>query len=94
MNQRNGVTGTSVIQEYSKNNIYIATENIPRSVAIGLDKMVSYLKIKNKWNGPTWMITKDCKNLIREMKRYHWETFRSSKMTEENNAKQVPKKER
>ena len=90
--QRQSITGTSVIQEYGRHEIFVATEGIPRSVDIGLDKMQSYLRIRNSTNSPTWFITKDCPNLRREMKLYHWDTYESSKSNEKNAPKQQPKK--
>lgn len=92
MKQRNGVTGTSIIQAYSERGIYLAVEGVPREVKIGLDRMLMYLKIRAATNAPTWVITQDCPNLIREMRRYHWKSHSSSKMSDKTNALQEPAK--
>ena len=70
MKQRNGVTGTNVVQEYGKHGIYLALEGVPRDVKIGLDKMMGYLRIRPSTQMPTWQVTASCAPLIREMMLY------------------------
>lgn len=84
MRQRNAVTGTSIIQEYSDHGIYIATEGIPRDTATGVNKMVQYLRL-NENNVPMWQITSNCDALINEALRLRWKTWANRKMQYENN---------
>lgn len=82
-NQHYGTTGTSYIQEYSARGIDIATEGIPHDVMIGIEKMQQYFRIQkqNMWgsNRPKWVITSNCVNLIRELKKLRWATYSSEK---------------
>lgn len=82
MHQRNGVTGTSIVQEYADRGIYIAEAN--NDVTSGINRMIEYLRIRP--NGtPSWRITNNCHSLISEMKKLRWATFSSRKMQYENN---------
>lgn len=95
--QRSQITGTSIIQEYGEQGVFISTDYIPRSVAPGINKMRTYLKMgksvidprTNKPTGPGrphWQIVEsECPNLVREMKRLHWRTYSSSKANDVNN---------
>lgn len=88
MKQRNGVTGTSIVEAYAEEGIYLAVETIPRSVAPGVDKMRKYLRMGSQ-GVPHWRIIKNrCPNLIKEMKRLHWQTYSSSKLNDSLNKKQ------
>jgi hypothetical protein len=67
-----------VLQAYAENGIYIAVEGVPRSVMIGIEKMQEYMRIRP--NGtPTWRVTRNCVNLIRELKKLRWATYSSDK---------------
>jgi phage terminase large subunit-like protein len=82
MEQRQGVTGISIFQEYADNGVYIMAGN--NDVPSGVNKMNQYLKPDH--NGkPQWTITESCVNLIREMKLLRWATYASRKMQYENN---------
>lgn len=82
MHQRNGVTGTSIVQEYASHGIYIAEAN--NDVGIGIEKMQQYLRIRE--NGtPSWRISRSCPALIGEMKKLRWATYESRKLTARNN---------
>lgn len=85
MKQRNAVTGTNIIQEYAKNGIFVAEAN--NEVASGINRMAQYLRL-NRNNQPTWTITENCTNLIREMQRLRWATWQSKKAKFENNVQE------
>lgn len=78
LKQTSGITGTSVIQAYAENDVYIAVDGVPRAVIIGVEKMQEYMRIRE--NGtPTWTITENCVNLIRELKKLRWASYSSDK---------------
>jgi hypothetical protein len=78
MKQTSGITGTSVLQTYAEHDVNIAVEGVPRSVMVGIEKMQEYLRIRP--NGtPTWTVTSNCHNLIRELKKLRWATYASDK---------------
>jgi hypothetical protein len=78
LKQTSGITGTSVLQAYAEQGIYIAVEGVPRAVMIGIEKMQEYMRIRP--NGtPTWRVTRNCVNLIRELKKLRWQTYSSDK---------------
>jgi phage terminase large subunit-like protein len=83
--QRSGITGTSIIEAYATEGIYLSTQTIPRDVKTGIDKMRMYMRPSAE-GPPHWqIIEEECPNLIREMKRLHWKTFRSGKSNSGNN---------
>lgn len=86
------VNGISYVSEYAKNGVFIGTENIPRDVGIGIEKMQQYVRLENGnyWgkNRPRWMISPNCPNLIREMKKLRWASFDSSKKAFDTNKKE------
>lgn len=86
MKQRQGVTGTSIIQEYAQRGVYIAEGN--NDVASGIDRMNQYLRPRED-NKPTWQITESCDALITEMQRLRWKRWASKKMEFENNRQEV-----
>lgn len=90
MHQRNGVTGTSIVQEYADRGIYVAEGN--NDVLSGVNRMIQYLRIDSEIGNPRWQITSDCKALISEMKKLRWQTFSSKKMQYENNKQEKIKK--
>lgn len=77
--QRNGVTGTSIFQEYADNGIVIVPGN--NDVIPGINRMNTYLSKKR----PRWFITRNCHNLIWEMQRLRWKTWQTTKALDENN---------
>jgi phage terminase large subunit-like protein len=78
LKQTSGITGTSVLQAYAEQGVYIAVEGVPRAVMIGIEKMQEYMRIQP--NGtPTWTVTENCVNLIRELKKLRWATYSSDK---------------
>lgn len=82
--QRQGVTGTSIFQEYAELGINIVPGN--NDVPSGINRMNQYLMPAA--NGrPRWLITRNCPNLIREMQRLRWKTYATKKMQGQNNRK-------
>lgn len=92
-NQTQGNTGTSTIMEYALNGVYINTEGIPHAVMIGIEKMQQYFQLRPEtgWGShrPKWVITSNCTNFIRELKRLRWATYESSKMAYDRNRQEV-----
>lgn len=90
--QTYGTTGTSYLTEYAKRGIYIGVEGIPRDVAIGIEIMQQYVRLekRNGWgdNRPRWMISPNCVNFIREMKKLRWASFDSAKKADETNVRE------
>ena len=87
--QRNGVTGTSILQEYGNYGLdFVVGDN---AVNIGIEKMKGYLTVKA--NGkPNWFVTEDCPNFIKEIQRYRYATHSSSKVKARSNVLEVPVK--
>lgn len=91
MKQRSAITGTSILQAYGDYGIYIGTSR--SDVDSGLDRMVEYIKPNPKFNNePTWIVTDNCINTIKEAQKYHWETYSSRKVQFEKNKQEVPHK--
>jgi phage terminase large subunit-like protein len=92
MKQVTGQTGTSYLIEYGRHGIGIGVEGIPHDVQIGVEKMQQYVQVQpwTPWgeNTPTWMISPNCPNLIRELKKLRWATYDSTKMTYDRNKKE------
>lgn len=82
-NQKYGTTGTSYIIEYAKYGINISTYGIPHEVMIGIEKMQQYFRLQkeNRWgeNRPKWVITSNCVNFIRELRKLRWATYSSER---------------
>lgn len=81
--QRQGVTGTSIQTEYAINGINLSLGN--NDVKTGIIKVQQYLGINPNTNKPYLLITENCVNLIKEMKRYRWKTYTSKKIIDANN---------
>lgn len=92
-NQKQMNTGTSVISEYALKGIYISTEGIPKNPDIGIDKMQAYFALQplSGWGRdmPTWMISPNCVNFIRELKRLRFEDYESDKKSYDTNKKET-----
>lgn len=100
-NQRQMNTGTSAIAEYAARGIYIGTE-IPRDVMTGVEKLQQYFRVTE--DGPwskilgrpcaRWMISPNCTNLDRELKRLRWASYESAKKAyDTNRQEQIHKKD-
>jgi len=81
--QRQGVTGTSIQTEYAINGISLSLGN--NDVKTGIIKVQQYLGINPATGKPYLMITENCQNLIKEMKRYRWKTYTNKKTQDTNN---------
>lgn len=82
--QRSAVTGNSIQTQYRLQNIFIALGK--NDVAGGINKMNAYLK------SGMWVITEDCPNLIKEIRRYRWKTWESKRVAVRNNVRDEPHK--
>ena len=95
-NQKSAITGTSVISEYARRGLYISTETIPKDPQIGIEKMQQYFAIQELtgWgpNTPTWMISPECPNLAKELKKLQFESYESDKKSYESNKKETVRK--
>lgn len=80
--QRQGVTGTSIQTEYAIRGIGFALGN--NDVQTGVVKVSQYLDLREDGT-PSWYITRNCANLIREMSRLRWKTWASKKQASNNN---------
>lgn len=84
MAQRQQSTGLSVAVEYRQNGVPVAFGS--RDVSAGINKMNDYLRQAK------WYITKDCPNLLREIRQYRWKTYTSPKQEDLNNKREEPHK--
>lgn len=102
MNQTSAHTGTSVIQEYQTNGVFISTEGIPRDQTIGMAKLQDYFALRGRVldahgrvldkGKPTWLITANCTNTIRELRNLTFEKFDSAKVRYKNNKRETVQK--
>lgn len=86
LEQRNGVTGTSIITEYAIRGVGFIVGN--NDVMTGVAKVNQYLAIGPEGR-PSWHITRNCVNLIREISRLRWKTWASKKQANQNNPHDV-----
>lgn len=91
------VNGISYVSEYANNGIFIGTD-ITRDVMVGIEKMQQYIRLEkeNGWgkNKPRWMISPNCVNLIRELKKLKWASYESAKKAfDTNKHEEVHKKD-
>jgi phage terminase large subunit-like protein len=93
LKQRSGITGTNIIQEYGRHGINIGVEGIPRDVLPGIEKMQAYFRIRedSPWGPgrPTWVISANCVNFLRELKKLRWATYDSEERAYELNRQEV-----
>jgi len=91
MKQREGTSGMNPIQAYAMEGLGLYVDNIPHDVGIGIDKMRSYFQIRP--NGtPTWTISENCTNLIRELRKLQWDTYESTRLAYGKNSKEAVRK--
>lgn len=89
--QRQATTGMSVQMEYARHGVFWALGN--NDVLIGVNQVNEYLKTDEE-NKPYWVITRNCTNLTREMKRLRWKTWSGKKAAAQNNPyEQIHKKD-
>lgn len=84
MAQRNGITGTSALQEYRRHGIPLM--QAPKDVPGRINKMNEYLKYD------MWHITDNCINTIKEARGYAFKIYTSPKIADRNNAREEPNK--
>lgn len=93
MKQHQGVTGTNIIQEYGVRGLYINVETITNDVVIGIEKMQQYFAFRedSPWGVgfPTWVISPNCPNLIRELKKLRWKTYNSDRISYDSNLQEA-----
>lgn len=82
LQQRNGVTGTNIFQEYGDHGIYISPGN--NDVLTGINKVNQYLAYSEDQK-PHWYITRNCVNLIRELQRLRFKTWASARISGDRN---------
>lgn len=82
------ISGTSIHLEYLTRGIPFTLGN--NDVVAGINRVSQYLKLRN--GKPMWVITEDCPNLIKEMRRYRWKTYASKKVANANNLQEEPHK--
>lgn len=92
-----GTTGTSFEMEYAVRGIYINTD-LPRDVMIGVEKMQQYLRLQDRspWgeDRAMWVVSSNCTNLIREMKKLRWAAPLSDKLAyDQNRREEIHKKD-
>lgn len=80
--QKQAVTGTSIQTEYAIRGIGFVLGN--NDVITGVAKVNQYLAL-GKDGRPNWYITRNCVNLIREIRRLRWKTWASKKQASQNN---------
>jgi phage terminase large subunit-like protein len=81
------ITGTSVQLEYVYNGVPIILGN--NDISAGLTRVKTKL-LGNAVTGPEVFITKNCVNLIWELRKYRWGKWAHKKMNYEKNAKERP----
>jgi hypothetical protein len=80
--QKQAVTGTSIQTEYAIRGIGFVLGN--NDVMTGVAKVNQYLTLREDGT-PSWRITRNCSNLIREISRLRWKTWASKKQASQNN---------
>lgn len=79
--QRSAISGTSIQTEYAMRGIGMAPGM--NDVVTGVAKVNQYLEIRD--NKPSWYITRNCANLIKEIQRLRWKTWASKQQASKNN---------
>jgi len=80
--QHQAVTGTSIQTEYAIRGIGFALGN--NDVSTGVAKVNQYLTVGADGK-PSWYITRNCANLIKEIQRLRWKTWASKRQASQNN---------
>lgn len=81
---RNGITGSSVHSEYAENNLYLTLGD--NDVIAGISRLNALLKQKRL------LITENNENLIKELPGYRWEKYSSTKLQSKRNPQEKPVK--
>lgn len=82
--QRNAVNGNSIQLEYRLNGVNLVLSN--NDVRVGINRMLNYQR------SGRWFITRNCPQLLREMKRYKWKTRESKKLQAKHGPYDEPQK--
>lgn len=105
--QRNGITGSSIQQEYQKYGIsWVMGNNDVKAGIVRVKRYFNNAKYIGSRNHPLFVdeddksvdkfprlrITPNCTNLIYEAKRYRWKTYSNKKLQYENNPHDEPHK--
>lgn len=89
-------TGVSIFEEYTKYGIIIQHQDYLNDVKAGIERVTRYLRTVDRESDgtevPYWQITRNCTNLIWELKRYRWRTFVNNKSEINNNPPEQPVK--
>jgi phage terminase large subunit-like protein len=89
-------TGVSVFEEYVKYGIIIQHQDYLNDFKPGVERVTRYLRtVDREFDGtevPYWLITRNCTNLIWEIKRYRWRTFINRRSEDNNNPPELPVK--
>ena len=89
ISQTNAISATSIHTEYITRGIPIVLGN--NDVKAGINRIARYLKDRGDGK-PNWVITQDCPNLIREMRKYRWKTYTNKRVANANNLQEEPHK--
>ena len=87
--QTSAITATSIHTEYVTRGIPIVLGN--NDVKAGINRIARYLKDRGDGQ-PHWVITENCQNLVREMRRYRWKTYANKRVANANNLQEEPHK--
>jgi phage terminase large subunit-like protein len=85
MSQKNGITGTSALDEYRRHGIPLMQAK-KHDVSGRINKMNEYFE------NDRWHITEQCPNLIKEIRGYSFKIFNSPKIADRNNLREEPNK--
>lgn len=83
MLKRNNQTGHSLQLEYMKHGVNIKPATKLKDNA-EIDRQNEYLRLRR------WLITKNCPNLIREIRKLPWKRYQSPKIADLNNRREEP----
>lgn len=87
------ITGTSVQIEYIDNGVALALGN--NDVVAGIDRVRKYFRgtvVNEEVQIPQIYITRNCVNLIWELRRYVWATWQHKRTERDKNRKEEPRK--
>lgn len=102
MGQHSAITGTSILDEYVANDLSIYTDSVPKDPQIGIAKMTQYFRPRGevlmedgtliRAGYPTWTVTEDCPNFIRELSNLQWAKYESRKLQFRHNKQEMVQK--
>ena len=87
--QSNAVSGTSIHTEYVTRGLPIVLGT--NDVKAGINRVARYLKVRGDGN-PNWVITNNCVETVKEMRRYRWKTYASKRIANAHNLQEEPHK--